>query len=108
MDAVCLLTENIAEEKICRRQPTSVNCNSVFLVDCSAMSHTKDILCDDMGVWTPSGVKTKYCRSSDKAYIAADKFGKVGTWKITRRTYKNTSTGRDDRLLKIILHMEGT
>ncbi|KAK3751411.1 hypothetical protein QZH41_006653, partial [Actinostola sp. cb2023] len=110
-DAVTLLTKNIKQDKICRKQPMNVNTNSVFVIDNLALTHPKDLLCDDMGVWTPNGVKTTHWKTSLTVHgntqsITEDEYGKAGTWKVVRRTYKNASS-MHEKLLRITIHLEG-
>lgn len=50
-----ILDPELTPDFVCKRVPTAVDCNSVFLVDMSELAHPKDIVCDDMGSWKWGG-----------------------------------------------------
>lgn len=64
-----LLSFGLEESSICSRVPFGVEINSAFVVDLNKLNSTRDILCDDMGVWTWGG--------STKRWINVDKRGFV-------------------------------
>ena len=67
--ATALLNSNLKEESICTQIPFSVEINAAFIVDLNKFDSPKDILCDDMGVWSWGG--------SNKRWISIDKNGFV-------------------------------
>ena len=46
-----LLYSELEKSSICTRVPFAIDINSVFIVDMNKLASTKDIFCDDMGVW---------------------------------------------------------
>lgn len=62
-----LLSFDLQESSICSRVPFSIEINSAFIVDLNKLQSPKDILCDDMGVWSWGG--------STKHWVAVDKYG---------------------------------
>ena len=57
-----LMIGTLPSDRICRRKPTSVTYNSVFVVDLSRVRCIDDLRADDNGVWTHGGKpRRKYC-----------------------------------------------
>lgn len=50
-----LLDRNFDSDFVCKAQPTRVSHNVAFVVDCSYLADRKDLLVDDLGVWTSKG-----------------------------------------------------
>ena len=69
-----LMIGTLPSDRICRRKPTSVTYNSVFVVDLSCVRCIDDLRADDNGVWTHGGKpRRKYCieRDSDTSVIVS-------------------------------------
>lgn len=64
-----LLNSGLQENSICTRVPFSVEINSAFIVDLNKLNSPRDILCDDMGVWSWGG--------STKRWITVYNYGFV-------------------------------
>jgi hypothetical protein len=64
-----LLSFGLEKSSICARVPFAVEINSAFIVDLNKLNSPRDILCDDMGVWSWGG--------STKRWIHVDKHGFV-------------------------------
>lgn len=64
-----LLSCDLKESSICTRVPFSVEINAAFIVDLNKLNSPKDVLCDDMGVWSWGG--------SNKRWILVDESGFV-------------------------------
>lgn len=64
-----LLSFDLQESSICTRVPFSVEVNAAFVVDLNKLNSPKDILCDDMGVWSWGG--------STKRWVSVNKYGFV-------------------------------
>ena len=56
-----LLNSKLDMKLVCTKVPFSINVNSVFIVDMSQLNSTKDVFCDDMGVWKWGGSYKKWC-----------------------------------------------
>jgi hypothetical protein len=64
-----LFSSELKKSSICTKVPFSVEINAVFVVDENKLASPKDVLCDDMGVWSWGG--------SSKRWISVDEEGFV-------------------------------
>ena len=54
----CILHPQHSKKHLCRKVPTTINHNVMFLVDTAALDDPRDIDSDDMGVWYNNRVDT--------------------------------------------------
>ena len=54
-----LMIGTVPANRICHRKPTSVTCNSVFVVDLSCVRCIDDLCADDNGAWIHGGKPRK-------------------------------------------------
>ena len=66
-----LLDPNLDNDRVCTRQPISVEQNRLFVVDLRCLEKPKDVMCDDMGSWVSNGDYT--------AWVVVDEDGAVDT-----------------------------
>lgn len=59
-DVLVMIAQGIDEAKSAKIVPSQPKENLSFMVLSSFLEHWKDILSDDLGVWTPNGTKTQY------------------------------------------------
>ena len=50
-----LMVGTVPRDRICLRKPTSVTCNSIFVIDLSYIHNIEDLRADDSGVWLHGG-----------------------------------------------------
>ena len=55
-----LLSSELNKSSICSRVPFAVEMNAVLIVDLNQLSSPKDLLCDDMGVWSWGGSRKRW------------------------------------------------
>lgn len=104
-----LLDPELKSDVVCGYIPFGVNCNSSFIVDMNRLSHPKDILCDDMGVWKWNG--------SYRSWLAVNEQGEVKVlgkslsgapsstqYRIWKRYYHNKSS---PDVKKMVVFLEG-
>ena len=102
--AELLVNRCIDRSRIATRGPTSVENNTVFIVDTSKISEKDDLKCDDSGAWE--------CKGSKKSYYYKDEDGKlgklakdklpdeqVGVFVIQRQWYRNSSMNSLQRII---------
>ena len=68
-----LLDPNLDNDRVCTRQPISVEPNRLFVVDLRCLEKPKDVMCDDMGSWVSNRDYT--------AWVVVDEDGAVDTVK---------------------------
>ena len=69
-DAVnVLLDPDLKPDVICTQVPFSLSINGIFVVDLSKLNSIKDLLCDDMGVWTWNGSFRRWCTISQDGLV---------------------------------------
>jgi hypothetical protein len=103
--AELLVNRCIDRSRIATRGPTSVENNTVFVVDTSQIPEKDDLKCDDLGAWECKGSKKLfYGMDGDGklARLAKDKLPdeQVGVFVIKRQWYRNSSM---DSLQRIII-----
>ena len=102
--AELLVNRCIDRSRIATRGPTSVENNTVFIVDTSKISEKDDLKCDDLGAWE--------CKGSKKSFYYKDEDGKlgklakdklpdeqVGVFVIQRQWYRNSSMNSLQRII---------
>ena len=56
-----LLNSKLDMKRVGTKVPFAINVNSVFVIGLNKLNSTKDVFCDDMGVWKWGGSYRKWC-----------------------------------------------
>ena len=97
VDALDLLLNSLpTAENVCRKKPTFLKKEAVFLVDTSQVGSPNDLKADDLGAWNHKGKpvqKYKVVRSKSGTVYGADQTQESGSdaYKLTRVYYHHTN-----------------
>jgi hypothetical protein len=106
-----LLDCDLQQDEICSQVPFSVNKNGIFIVDLNRLGSTKDILCDDMGVWMWSGSFKRWCLVSSNGFVKLHKKNvsmqdiNADSYRMWKRYY---SLKASPDIRKMVILLEGT
>ena len=87
-----LLDSDVPKSRICTKQPTCVDKNSVYIVDLDQLKTPKDIACDDMGSWCLNGTYRSSFLITKKGNIIFSPKTLQSQYKLIRRYYFNKSS----------------
>ena len=105
-----LLDGDLQQDEICSQVPFSVSKNGIFIVDLNTLGCPKDILCDDMGVWTWSGSFKRWCLVSSHGFVKLYKKNislqelNANSYRIWKRYY---SLKASPDIRKMVILLEG-
>ena len=105
-----LLCPNTEESSICTRVPFSVNINAAFVVDLNRFNSPKDVLCDDMGVWSWGGSNKRWISVDENSFVTflkkpEDKKSGDACFRVWKQYY---SLKASPDVKKMIILLEGT
>ena len=105
-----LLDGDLQQDEICSQVPFSISKNGIFIVDLNTLGCPKDILCDDMGVWTWSGSFKRWCLVSSRGFVKLYKKNislqelNANSYRIWKRYY---SLKASPDIRKMVILLEG-
>lgn len=98
------------EPSICTRVPFNVDINAAFVVDLNRFKSPKDVVCDDMGVWSWGGSNKRWISVDENGFVTflknkEDKKSGDACFRVWKRYY---SLKASPDVKKMILMLEGT
>ena len=102
-----LITNPVAKEKACSKQPVRVCQNVAFVVDLHSLDDPLDIRADENGVWKRKGSPVAYVSvHSDSGRTKVFKRSRMGNhphhYKVTRTYYHHTSSPDFNRIITTV------
>ncbi len=90
-----ILKSHKNSDRVCRKVPTIVSKNVVFLVDTGYLEDASDVLSDDMGMWRHNGLDVTYLKMTKREVVRVEKCPPSSMSVYTvRRVYRVHGTNR--------------